>query len=112
MRPFDEPLVAAIVLSEPLRERLDDQVVDVAPALRRARVELSLQLGGHAQQHGAPVPRSFPGPPARLERDGEPGREDADGDVVEVAAGAAGLLRQEPLQLAGHPDEHVAAVVC
>src|SRR6188472_4208511 len=95
--------------SEPLAERLDDQVVDVAFPLRRARGELVLQLRSHAQEHRAALPKLLPGAAALLERDGEAGGEDADGDVVQAAAAAPDLVGEQPLQLTGHPDEHMLA---
>jgi hypothetical protein len=52
------------------------------------------------------------GPAALVERDAEAGGEDPDRDVVEAAAGAADLLREEPLQLGRHPDENVLARWC
>src|SRR5205085_9638864 len=41
------------VLSEPLGERLDDEVVEVSLALRGAGAQLLLQLRWHAQEDGA-----------------------------------------------------------
>ena len=76
-------------------------------ALCCARGERLLQLGGHPQEHGPAPPRSLPRPAARLERDGEAGGEDADGDVVEALACAANLAGEDPLQLTRHPDEHI-----
>jgi hypothetical protein len=94
---------------EPLGERLDDQVVDVPPALPRAGRELVLQLRGHAQEHRAARAGRLPRAAAGVEGDSEAGGEQTDRDVIEAAAGALDLLREKPLELARHPDEHVLA---
>src|SRR5205807_7256610 len=73
------------VLSEPLGERLDDQVVDVSLALRCAGAQLVLQLVRHAQEHRAAVALDAARAAGGLERDREAGGEQADRDVVEVA---------------------------
>jgi hypothetical protein len=95
--------------SEPLEERLDDQVVDGALPLRRAGGQLVLQLRGHAQEDRAARPGLLPRPAARVERDGEAGGENADSDVVEALAATPDLIREKPFQLTGHPDEHMLA---
>ena len=80
--------LTSVSFPRPLRERLDDQVVDVALALGRACGEPVLQLRRHAQQDDAPSPGALARAAARLERDGEAGGEDADGDVVEALSRA------------------------
>jgi hypothetical protein len=80
--------------------------------LRSARGEPVLQLRRHAEEHRAALAGELARPPARLERDGEAGSEESDGDVVEAAAGAADLVREAALQLAWHSDEDILARRC
>src|SRR6185503_15741236 len=95
--------------SEPLGERLDDQDVDVAFPLGRACGQLVLQLRRHAQEYRAALPGFLARAAALVERDRKARGEDADGDVVEAAAASPDLVREQPLQLTGHPDEHMLA---
>ena len=80
--------------------------------LSRPRCQLVLELRRHAQEDGPGARRGSACAPARLERDGEAGGEDADGDVVEALPRAANLAGEEPLQLAGHPDKDIFARRC
>jgi hypothetical protein len=77
-----------VLSPEPLRERLDDEVVELAFALPRAGRELVLQLRRHAQEHRAARPGRLARAAARSNGTREAGGEDADGDVVEAAAGS------------------------
>ena len=93
--------------TEPLGEDLDDQFVGAAAALGGAGGELLLERRRHAQQHVALSLRRGAFAPARLERNGEAGGEDADCDVVEAAPRPCDFGGQALLQLARHSDEDV-----
>ena len=73
--------------AEPLRERLDDQVVRRPPALGGAARELVLELRRHPQEDVAGGARRGRSAAGRRIGDGEARRQRADGDVVQALAG-------------------------
>src|SRR6185369_4548275 len=92
------------VVVEPLREGLDDELVDRPLALAGALRELFLQLERHAQEDVALLARTAALAAGALEGDGETGSEDADRKVVEVALGRFDLAGEVALEVRGHAD--------
>jgi hypothetical protein len=98
--------------AEPLREGLDDELVDGPLALAGAPRELVLQLERHAEENVALLARTTAFPAGALEGDGEAGREDAHRKVVQVALGRIDLSGEVALEVRGHADKDVLAFPC
>ena len=92
---------------EGLRERQEDEVVDVELAAPRPGLELAAELRRHAQHDGAGRARDRLAPAAAgSERNPEALGQERDGDVVQVRLAAGDLADERTLDGAGHADEH------
>src|SRR3954454_9210732 len=105
------PLVEAMGSFPPSRSESVSTIRSLTLRFRCAAraASLSFSSGGMRRSTEPLFPGSLPARPgaalsgllaraaARVERDGEAGGEDADGDVVEALAAAPNLIREKPL---------------
>ncbi len=96
---------------EPVRQRLQDEVVDGGAAAGGCGLQLAAELCRQAQHGDAARAGDHLAPPAaRGERDAEARRQLLDCDVVQVRAATGDLADERALQRRRHPDDDAGAL--